>query len=126
MTTAQRLRVLARPYLVDFVEDGSLPADGRWTALVRAPEGLTVVREAPPATGDGLWAGLYGGETAHGPDTPGMLAALVGPLAQAGIAVFVASTFHADLLLVPYERLPEAVEVLRGAGHEVDPAAREP
>lgn len=120
MTAIQRLRVMPRPYVLDFAEDGSLPVDARWTALVRAPEGLTVVREAPSTSGDGLWAGLYGGETAHGLDVPGMLAALVGPLAQARIAVFVASTFHADLLLVPYERLQEAVEVLCGAGHEVE------
>src|SRR4051794_2568519 len=117
MSTTQRLRVLSCRYRVDFVEDGSLPVDAQWTALVRAPEGLTVVREASSAFGDGLWAGLYG-ETAHGLDMPGMLAALVGPLAQAGIAVFVVSTFHADLLLVPYERLQEAVEVLCGVGHK--------
>jgi uncharacterized protein len=120
MSTSQRLRVLPCPYVLDFAEDGSLPADAQWTALVRAPEGLTVVREAPSAFGDGLWAGLYGGETAHGLDVPGMLAALVGPLARAGIAVFVVSTFHADLLLVPYERLQEAVEVLCDAGHEME------
>jgi uncharacterized protein len=54
MTTSQRLRVLPCPYVLDFVEDGSLPVDAQWTALVRAPEGLTVVREAPSAFGDGL------------------------------------------------------------------------
>jgi hypothetical protein len=49
-----------------------------------------------------------------------MLAALVGPLAQAKVPVFVASTMQADLVLVPFERLGEAVDVLRAAGQEVD------
>jgi hypothetical protein len=31
----------------------------------------------------------------------------------------VASTIHADLVLVPHERLPETVDELRAAGHEV-------
>ncbi|MNW71137.1 hypothetical protein D3C74_508090 [compost metagenome] len=50
---------------------------------------------------------------------PGMLAALVGPLADASIAVFVASTFHADLVLVPEDSVDAAVDVLVDAGHTV-------
>jgi hypothetical protein len=74
---AQRLRVLPSFYSVDFIENGRLPADDNWTALV-------------------------------------------GPLAQAKVPVFVASTMQADLVLVPFERPGEAVDVLRAAGHEVD------
>jgi hypothetical protein len=139
VSTNQRLRVLPKLYRVDFVEEGRLPADDAWIAVVRAPEGVTVVREVSSepmsrpvsgseagaaevghAGGDERWVALYGGDTAHGLDLPGMLAALVGPLGQAGIPVFVASTFHADLVLVPSERLSDAAGVLRAAGHSVD------
>jgi hypothetical protein len=88
-------------------------------AAVRAPEGLTVIREASAGADGEHWVALYSGETAHAVDVPGMLAALISPLAAAGIAVFVASTFHADLVLVPLARQADAVKVLRSAGHEV-------
>ncbi|GAB2804452.1 ACT domain-containing protein [Actinoallomurus bryophytorum] len=96
-----------------------MPSDDSWVALVRAPEGLTVVRATDASDPPGLWAGLYGGETAHGLDIPGMLAALIGPLAGADVPVFVASTFHADLVLVPLDRRADAVAALRDAGHTV-------
>ena len=47
----------------------------------------------------------------------GVLSALAGPLAAAGIAVFVVSTFDTDYLFVKEERLSEAVKVLETAGH---------
>ncbi|MFD0631303.1 ACT domain-containing protein [Catenulispora yoronensis] len=49
-----------------------------------------------------------------------MLAALLGALAAAAVPVFVASTFHADLVLVPEHAVERAVEALRSAGHTVD------
>ncbi len=52
----------------------------------------------------------------------GVLAALLAPLAAAGIAVFVVSTFDTDYLLVKSDRLDAAVEALRHAGHCVEPA----
>jgi hypothetical protein len=51
----------------------------------------------------------------------GVLAALVVPLAGAGISVFAVSTFDTDYLLVKEHDLPRAVEVLRRAGHAVRP-----
>jgi hypothetical protein len=48
-----------------------------------------------------------------------MLSAIVAPLAAAAVPVMVASTFHADLVLVPEVRLDEAVGALREAGHRV-------
>jgi uncharacterized protein len=118
-STAQRLRVLPSRFVLDHLPEARLPADDSWVALVRAPEGLTVVRATDASDGRELWVGLYGGDTAHGLDVPGMLAALVGPLATAGVPVFVASTFHADLVLVPLDHRAEAVAALRSAGHDV-------
>ena len=49
----------------------------------------------------------------------GVVSALSAPLAQAGIPIFVMSTFDTDYLLVREARLGDAVSVLRDAGHEV-------
>lgn len=49
----------------------------------------------------------------------GVLAGLVGPLAAAGVSVFVVSTFDTDYLLVKDQDLWRAAEVLRNAGHAV-------
>nr|WP_240973407.1 ACT domain-containing protein [Nonomuraea sp. FMUSA5-5] len=97
------------------------PPGDEWVVLVRAPEGLTVVRAAPcSADPDEAWIGFYGGATAHDLAVPGMLAAVLKPLADAAIPVFVASTFHADLVLVPARSRDQAVTALRNAGHRVE------
>ena len=49
----------------------------------------------------------------------GVLAQLAQPLAEAGVPIFVLSTFDTDWLLVKGERLEEAAAVLRARGHEV-------
>jgi hypothetical protein len=49
----------------------------------------------------------------------GILASLTAPLAEAGISIFVISTFDTDYLLVKAEDLPKAVGVLRRQGHTV-------
>jgi hypothetical protein len=115
---AQHLGVVPSVFAVEHLPQATFPEDDEWIALVRAPEGLTVVRETWPTGSRERWIGLYGG--AHGLGVPGMLAAVVGPLADAAIPVFVASTFHADLVLVPEPRVKEAVAVLEEAGHRVD------
>jgi hypothetical protein len=77
------------------------------------------VRDASPFAEVERWVGFYG-DAGHGLDLPGMLAAVVGPLADAGVPVFVASTYHADLVLVPEHRSKDATAALRDAGHRVD------
>ncbi|SCL65536.1 hypothetical protein GA0070617_5794 [Micromonospora yangpuensis] len=105
---------------MELAADGSVPP-AEWIALVRAPEGLTVIR--PVAAGEkpaeGTWIALYTGDQAHPVDLPGMLSALLVPLAQAGVPVFVASTHHADLVLVPEDRRADALTALHDAGHTV-------
>jgi hypothetical protein len=49
----------------------------------------------------------------------GVLAALAGPLAEAGIPILAISTFDTDYLLVQEPRLADAVVALRAAGHLV-------
>jgi hypothetical protein len=50
----------------------------------------------------------------------GILASLVGPLADARVNIFAFSTFDTDYLLVPAVRLTEAVEALTVAGHRIN------
>ncbi|WP_265522829.1 ACT domain-containing protein [Oerskovia flava] len=119
---AQRLQLLTARFVLEHQPAATFPEDDEWVALVRAPEGLTVLREASPFGRDGeRWAGFYGDP--HGLDVTGMLAAVVGPLAGAQIPVFVASTFHADLVLVPETAVEDATAALRDAGHRVTGAA---
>ncbi|MGW0478848.1 ACT domain-containing protein [Nonomuraea sp. NPDC003214] len=126
--TAQRLRIVSPVFVIERLPHPASPGDD-WVVLVRGPEGLTVVRAAEPLEPGERWIGFYGGATAHGLDVPGMLAAVVRPLAEAAVPVFVASTFDADLVLVPERSEREAVIALEEAGHHVetgDGQAREP
>ena len=50
----------------------------------------------------------------------GVLHALTGPLARAGISVFTVATFDTDVLLVREEALGRAVEALRADGYTVE------
>jgi uncharacterized protein len=119
---SQHLRIQPGEYVIEHLAQGTVPpSSADWLALVRAPEGLTIVRR--PAVSEepagGRWVAFYGGQTAHDLDMPGMLAAVVNPLAQASLSVFVTSTYHADLVFVQAERRREATEILRQAGHVV-------
>ena len=115
--TEQRLRLLPELHAVSLVD--AVPEDDGWRALVRAPEGLTVIRVVGPDAPGPHWRAIYG-DTAHGLDVPGMLAAILVPLAGAGVPVFVASTYHADLVLVPVEAVSRAVTALRREGFSID------
>lgn len=49
----------------------------------------------------------------------GILASVVGPLADASVNIVAFSTYDTDYVLVPAVRLNEALAVLRDAGHRV-------
>jgi hypothetical protein len=49
----------------------------------------------------------------------GVLASLVGPLAEARVNIVTFSTYDTDYLLVPAVRLSEAVDTLTKAGHRI-------
>jgi uncharacterized protein len=53
----------------------------------------------------------------------GILASLVGPLAEAGISVFAISTFYTDYLLVKHGDLKQVITVLRQEGHTIPETA---
>jgi hypothetical protein len=50
----------------------------------------------------------------------GVLASLTGPVAAAGVGIFVVSTFDTDYLFVKDAEFQAAVTALRGAGHSVE------
>ena len=119
---AQRLVVWPADFVIEHrpgTPDSPDDLAAEWLSMVRAPEGLTVIRKASDVhPGDQRWTAVYG-DSAHALDLPGMLAAVISPLAEAEIPVFVTSTYHADVVLVPRQRRDEALRVLRAAGHEV-------
>src|SRR2546430_1998623 len=58
----------------------------------------------------------------HGPfalSEVGVLSAMAAPLAEAGVSIFVISTFDTDYFLVKAEQLHGAVAALEHAGHKV-------
>ncbi len=76
----------------------------------QAPEGVPIERG---------WACLE----VRGPlafELTGVLAAISAPLAEAGVPIFVVSTFDTDYVLVNAAYLARAVEALECAGHLVE------
>ena len=71
------------------------------------------------ATAPETWVALWNGDQAHDPQATGMLNAIVAPLAARELPVWIASSFDGDLVLVPADRLDDAVDALRHAGHQV-------
>ncbi|MFI5953439.1 ACT domain-containing protein [Cryptosporangium sp. NPDC051539] len=112
----QSLELRPETFVVERHDNEQIVAGGDWVALVRAPEGLTVIRTVSD-TPDGWRA--FAGRTAHEIDVPGMLLSIVAPLSGADLPVFVASTYDADLVLVPAAHAGKASELLRDAGHDV-------
>jgi hypothetical protein len=104
--------------------DAPLPAWGAgvFVSVTRTPDELSVVCLADAAP-DGVrcekgWRRLrVAGELDFA--LVGVLASLMAPLAEAGVSVFVVSTFDTDYLLVKDADLARAVEALKAAGHTV-------
>ncbi|MFC4115190.1 GNAT family N-acetyltransferase [Nonomuraea zeae] len=115
-----RLTILPTLFSLDHLPDRRHPQDDSWHALVRTPDGLTVIGEASGQTAAAdRWIGIYDADAGHGLDVPGLLASVVQPLADSAVPVFVASTYQADLVLAPEPHRDRAIAALRAAGHEI-------
>lgn len=118
VATHQTLRELEGSYVLERSADvNTIVARADVLAVVFGPDGSTVMRRDD--TGDDAWSALWNGDEAHDLQSTGMLSAIVAPLAAGSVPVWVASSYDGDLILVPTDRLDEACEVLRVAGHEV-------
>jgi hypothetical protein len=129
VSAALRLRVAPDRLSVCRLGPGErLPAwvGGDVWSVTRTAGELSVVCGASRVPGgvraEGPWRAL----AVEGPldfSTVGVLASLSGPLAAAGIPIFVMSTFDTDYLLVREPDLARSIETLRGAGHTVTDGA---
>ena len=96
--------------------------EGEFSSITRTPEELSIVCAADKAPDDTNaerdWAALK----IVGPlsfDQVGILASLAEPLKQAGIPIFVISTYDTDYLLIKEANIEEAAAVLTRAGHVI-------
>jgi hypothetical protein len=114
----QNLRVLeGRFVLARVTAVGAVALEADLLALVLGPDGGAAMRRDDAA--EDAWAALWNGDHAHDPDATGMLSAIVAPLAAAELPVWTAASYDGDIVLIPADRLDQAVDVLRGAGHQV-------
>lgn len=108
--------------------DWPMTGDDRFTAILSGREGITIVAPEeliPPgcAACESGWVALE----LVGPfpfSETGVLASILGPLAEAGIAILAYSSFDTDIILVKEGQLPAALDALTGVGHRIKPAAR--
>jgi hypothetical protein len=105
--------------------DAAIP-DWTWggpvSAVVRTADELSVVCAADAVPGGVTCRRGWRCLRVEGPfdlGQVGVMAALTGPLAAAGVSLFALSTYDTDYLLVQGDDLPRAAEALRRAGHGV-------
>ncbi len=130
MTTKFTLSVLPETFAICKLDrDSSIPAwatSGMFVSITRTPDELSVVcpenvlpRNLPTEIVlERAWRCLK----VEGPldlSMTGVLSALSGALAHAGITIFAISTYDTDYLLVRAESLERAVRVLRIEEHTV-------
>ena len=100
---------------------------GAFHAVVRTPGELSIVCDAAAVPAGVRAEKGWRCFTLHGPvpfDETGVLSALAVPLAEAGVGIFVVSTFDTDYLLVAGRNLDAARSALAAAGHVVANSAR--
>ena len=120
------LQVAPAEYAIyQFAPDEPVPPwarAGRFWAVVSTPTQVSVISEAAvhrnaERVERGWRLIAFVGSFAF--TVTGVLASVLGPLAEAGVSILAISTFDTDYVLVKEESLPRAVEVLRACGHRV-------
>ena len=125
MSVHRRLRLLVQPWRLvverfdasaPLVDVAALaPAQG-FTALVRSAESVTLVREAKPSDSGVVWCAIeIAGSFAF--SETGVLAAIAGPLAEAGVSIFAINSYETDFVLVHEGDLDRARIAVESAGH---------
>ena len=106
--------------------DAPLPElnqEGRFMAMMRTMDELSIIcehRYAPAGIRmEAGWRLLMVNEQLEF-SLVGILADLSSILADAGVSIFVVSTYNTDYILIKQEQLDIAIHVLRRAGHLLD------
>jgi hypothetical protein len=125
--TGRTLFLLGEQFAIARLPPDQVPpawADGSVSSVTRTPEELSILcaveRVPSEIEAERGWRGLR----VAGPldfSEVGVMASLSGPLAEAGVSVFVISTYDTDYLFVREDSLADAVRALRQAGHRVMP-----
>jgi len=95
---------------------------GSFTSVTRTDAELSIVCDDDAVPGDIQAARGWRALVVAGPipfETTGVAAALVTPLADAEISVFLVATFDTDYVLVRAADVTRAAGALRAAGHDV-------
>ena len=95
---------------------------GAFTCVTRTSDELSIVCDEDAVPADVQAERGWRAMRVEGPiafDAVGIAAALVSPLAAAGISVFLTATYDTDYLLIKDALFARALDVLRGAGHDV-------
>ena len=119
-----RLRLHPEEYVVARTDSGAVrprQEDGLFASIC-GPDGNTIVCrygfEPIQADVERGWR-AFQVDAAMGFNETGVIASIVGPLAAAGVAVFVLSSFSTDWVLVKETAAGLAREALRSTGHEI-------
>jgi uncharacterized protein len=124
MAATVRLRQLGGSYAVCRLDAASpIPAwaDGEgFVSISRSDDELSIVCRAERVPGDakqdiGWTCYKFIGPFAF--DETGIVSAVIGPLSDAGIGIFVVSTFNGDHMLIKQTDVGRAGAVLTDAGH---------
>jgi hypothetical protein len=95
---------------------------GTFTSVTRTEDELSIVCDDDGIPGDVRTERGWRALKVLGPipfEMTGVAAALVAPLAEAHISVFLLATFDTDYLLLKEAVLDSALTILRGAGHHI-------
>jgi uncharacterized protein len=95
---------------------------GAFTSLTRTADELSIVCDEEAVPRDVQAERGWRVVRVEGPipfEVTGVAAALVSPLAEARISVFLMATYDTDYLLLKDAVFERAVEILRAAGHDV-------
>jgi uncharacterized protein len=119
---ADRLAIVRLPPTADWPHP---PAGSSFFAAVRTTDEISVVciQDAAPDHEEARMEPDWRALEVAGPldfGMVGVMATLTQPLSEAGVSIFVVSTFDTDYLLVRAEALEATVTSLRAVGHEVE------
>jgi hypothetical protein len=98
------------------------PDDKSVISVTWAPEELSIICPADRVPSDAIVETPWRCLRVVGPldlALTGVLASLIGPLAEARVNIVTFSTYDTDYVLVPTVRLAEAVATLTAAGHRI-------